>query len=94
MTTKADFIARLSTSTGLSKKAVGDTLAAVEGLVFEDLQRSGEALLPGIGKLKVRHRNARQGRNPRTGEALTIAARNVVKFSATRRLKQSVADRG
>jgi Bacterial nucleoid DNA-binding protein len=89
MTTKAEFVARLSAETGLSKKEALSALSAVEKLVYEDLA-SGEAVLPGLGKLKVKQRGERAGRNPRTGENLTIAARKVVKFVATSKLKQFV----
>lgn len=92
MTTKTEVIARLSTSTGLTKKQVADVLDAYQRGVYSDLDIHGEALLPGLGKLKVKHRNERQGRNPRTGEGLTIPAGSVVKFTATRRLKQLVAE--
>lgn len=91
MTTKADLIARLSSNTGLNKKQAAKVFEIIEGFIYQDLNFDGEALIPGIGKLKVKARGTRLGRNPRTGESLTIQARDVVKFSATRRLKQFVA---
>jgi nucleoid DNA-binding protein len=92
MTTKADLINRLSSNTGLNKKQAAKIFEIIEGFIYQDLNFDGEALIPGIGKLKVKNRGERLGRNPRTGENLTIAARDVVKFSATRRLKKFVAE--
>ncbi len=92
MTTKAQFIARLSENTNLSKKQATVVLEEVSRLITDDLIDNGEALIPGIGKLKVKERGERQGRNPRTGETLTIAARKVARFSASRHLKQAVSE--
>lgn len=90
MANKANLIARLSEITGASKKESQLFVEALAAISMQDLSEEGEAILPGLGKLKVRSRNARTGRNPRTGETLNIPARNVVKFSATSQLKASV----
>ncbi len=45
------------------------------------LTSGDEVTLPGLGKLKLRSRNARTGRNPKTGEAINIPSKHVVKFS-------------
>lgn len=92
MTTKADLINRLSADTGLNKKQAAIIFSLLEEYVYQDLTFTDEALLPGIGKLKIKSRGSRVGRNPRTGESLTIPARDVVKFSVTRRLKKFVAE--
>lgn len=47
--------------------------------------------LPGIGKLTVTHRGPRQGRNPRTGEAVSVPASKRVKFTPYKALKDAVA---
>ena len=46
--------------------------------------------LPGLGKLKTKDRAARMGRNPRTGEAMTIPARRVVVFAPSEKLDRDI----
>ncbi len=52
-------------------------------------KRKGSVQLAGIGKLKLGQRAERQGRNPSTGEAITIKASKTVKFSGGKRFKDS-----
>lgn len=67
--------------------ALLDSLAAIAG---STLIVGGELTLPGIGKLTVVERAARAGRNPRTGEAIEIEARRVVRFQPITGLKTAV----
>lgn len=53
------------------------------------MQTSGSVQLVGIGKLKLGSRPERQGRNPSTGEAITIKASKTVKFSGGKKFKES-----
>jgi DNA-binding protein HU-beta len=94
MATKANLVERVAAEFSLSKRKTARVLEFISALVHENLVTDGEAVLPGLGKLKIRHHRERQGRNPRTGEALTIGARNVVKFSATRSLKDFAVGTG
>lgn len=91
MTTKTELVARLSTAAGITKDKAREILDIIADITFEDLASNDAAVLPGLGKLKVRQRGERQGRNPKTGNAMTIPARLVVKFSASRGLKGYVA---
>lgn len=68
--------------------AVLDTLADV---VAVELSQGNDVPLPGIGKLKTVLRAARTGRNPASGEAMEIPAKNVPHFSAAKVLKDAVA---
>lgn len=54
------------------------------------LEAGGEVPLPGLGKLSVSARAAREGRNPRTGETIQIAASRKLKFAPTKALKDAV----
>ena len=57
-----------------------------------DALKSGEkVILPGFGTFGMKMRPAREGRNPYNGEAITIPARNVPAFKASKRLKDAVA---
>lgn len=64
-------------------EALGDVAAA-------ELLGGGEIPLPGLGKLKSREVAARKGRNPRTGETLTISAHKTVAFAACKDLKEAM----
>lgn len=64
-------------------EALGDVAAA-------ELLGGGEIPLPGLGKLKCREVAARRGRNPRTGETLTIPAHKTVAFAACKALKEAM----
>lgn len=55
-----------------------------------DLVQQGFCNIPGIGKLTVKESKARQGRNPSTGEAITIPAKKSVKFSASKTIKDAL----
>src|SRR5260221_480913 len=59
-------------------------------LAESELKRSGEFVLPGLVKLVVQKRKARMGRNPATGQAITIPAKTVVKARIAKQLKDSV----
>lgn len=67
--------------------AVIDTL--LKGIT-EGLVKDGKVILPGFGSFTIQKRAARTGRNPSTGEAITIAEKNVVKFSAGKQLKETI----
>ena len=88
--TKADIVDRIAGNNGFSKK---ESLELVE-LVFEtikDTLSSGENLkISGFGNFTVRQKSDRRGRNPQTGEELTIEARRILTFKPSLALKQSV----
>ena len=58
----------------------------------EQLLETGEFTLPGIATLVLRKRGARSGRNPATGETITISARSVVRTRIAKQLKDAVVD--
>jgi DNA-binding protein HU-beta len=73
------------------KADVAAFLAAQETVITQTLAELGDDVtLPGIGKLSIKTRAAREGRNPATGEAITIPAKNAVKFSAAKALKDAI----
>ena len=89
--TKAEFIDRVASKSGLSKR---DASTAVDAFIdcVTDALKEGEAVsFTGFGKFSTAHRAARQGVNPRRpGEKVLIPAANVPKFSAGSALKQAV----
>lgn len=70
---------------GQAKRALEATLKSIE----EQIGEGNEVSLTGFGKFSVSQRAARQGRNPRTGESMQIAAKSVPKFSAGAELKKA-----
>ena len=79
----------LAETTGLTKVKAKEVLDAHAQLLIDELKANGSVQLAGIGKLKLGERPERQGRNPGTGEAITIKASKTVKFSGSKRLKDS-----
>jgi nucleoid DNA-binding protein len=65
---------------------------AILATLKEALQQGEPVILRRFGTWQVRAKRARQGRNPRTGDAAAIAARRVVRFTAGQALKQRVAE--
>ena len=87
--TKKELIENLAKNTQLSRMAAQDFINELAAIVQAEIESGNEITLPGIGILSVTNKAARQGRNPKTGEAITIAAHRVVKFKALKNLKDS-----
>ena len=87
---KADVQDRLAGMLDISKSQAGEFIDGLAELATKELQSNGEFVLHGLGKLEKRHRASRQGRNPATGETITIAAKNAVGFKAAKQLKDAV----
>jgi Bacterial nucleoid DNA-binding protein len=81
-----DVAARTGIDVGHSKLAVEATLEAIAKQIGD----GNEVRLTGFGKFSATQRAAREGRNPRTGETMQIAAKRVPKFSAGAELKKAV----
>ena len=88
--TKSAIIASLAESTGLSKKQVDGFLGEMATLAYKEVKKSGEFVVPGLGKLVKIKRAARQGRNPATGATIQIPAKTVVKFRVAKAAKEAV----
>jgi DNA-binding protein HU-beta len=88
--TKAQIVAHLSEAAGLSKKEVNNFLDAMSEMVYKEVKKNGECLVPGFGKLVKAKRKAREGRNPATGETIKIPAKTVVKFRLAKAVKDAV----
>lgn len=85
----SELINTLADTTGLSKAKVKEVLDAHAALLVNELKESGSVQLAGVGKLKLGERAERQGRNPSTGETITIKASKTVKFSGGKRFKDN-----
>ena len=80
--TKSEFVDKVADSSGLAKKDAGTAVDAVIKTIEDALKSGGEVTFTGFGKFHVAERGAREGRNPRTGETMQIAASRVPRFTA------------
>ncbi len=87
---KAELIDAVATSANLTKTDAGDAVDAVFDSISSSLAKSDSVSLVGFGTFSVSDRAARTGRNPRTGETISIAATRVPKFKAGKGLKDAV----
>ena len=88
--TKTQTVSYMSEKANLSKKEAAGFLEDLADLAVKETKRSGQFVIPGIGKLVKAHRKARKGRNPQTGEEIQIAAKTVVKFRVAKACKDAV----
>lgn len=90
MMTKANIVDAVAAKTNLTKKDSEAAVNAVLDAIAGALKEGDKVQLIGFGTFDVKSRAARTGRNPRTGETLTIAASKNVGFSAGKKLKDAI----
>jgi len=88
--TKAELADLLFERLGLNKRESKDMVEAFFELIHAKLVDGADVKLSGFGNFQIRRKAPRPGRNPRTGESIPIAARNVVTFHASHKLKSIV----
>ena len=88
--TKNEFVDRVAADSGLSKKDAGTAVDSVIKSIEAALGAGEEVNFTGFGKFHVAERGAREGRNPRTGETMQIAASKVPRFTAGSGLKKAI----
>ena len=88
---KSDLVDAIAAATNEGKTKVAALLEAVLDHISGALQKGDKVTLPGFGTFETRRRQARSGRNPRTGEPVKIAATTAPVFKAGATLKGSVA---
>jgi len=87
---RTELVAAMAEKTQLSKKDTDLALKAFIDVVSEEMQKGEKVQLVGFGTFEVSERAAREGRNPQTGETMTIAASKSPKFKAGKALKDLV----
>lgn len=93
--TKAEIVHAVYTKLGgFSKKEAADLVDLVFETMKETLGRGEKIKISGFGNFVLRDKRERQGRNPQTGDPITITARRVLNFKASQLLKQSLNDEG
>jgi DNA-binding protein HU-beta len=89
--TKSELIGQIAENAGISKSDADKAYDAVISAIMSGLKKDGNVPLTGLGTFKVTHRAARTGRNPSTGETIQIAAKNVLKFKASKSVEEEIA---
>ncbi len=87
---KAELIEHIAEAAGITKSAAGKAIEAMVDAITDSLKRDETVSISGFGTFSVTHRPERQGRNPQTGETITIKASNSPKFKAGKALKDAL----
>ena len=90
--TKADLVEGIHTKVGLSKKESADIVELVFDTMKDTLAAGEKIKISGFGNFVVRGKRARVGRNPQTGDVITISERRVLTFKPSQVLKDSLND--
>ena len=90
--TKSELIKAIAKKSSLTEAQTNDVVKALTDIITEALASGDKVQLPGLFTAEAVERPARNGRNPRTGEAMTIPAHRAVKISASSTLKKAVAE--
>lgn len=88
--TKVELVEAMAAKAGLTKADATRALEAFEGAIMSSLKKGNKVTLVGFGTFESKKRAARTGRNPLTGAAVKIPARNVVSFKVGSKLKEAV----
>ena len=92
--TKADLIDTVAGEIEISKRQAGEVIDLILNEIKSALQKGDRVALTPFGSFVVRSRKAREGRNPKTGEKIKIAARKVPAFVAGKSLKDAIGGGG
>ena len=87
---KQELVKAVAEELGKSESEASNAVNAVFSVIESNLSRGEDVTVSGFGSFKVVERSAREGRNPQTGEAMTIAAKKAPVFRAGTQLKRSV----
>ena len=87
---KTELVAAVAEQADISKKDAEKALKAFVDVVTEEMKKGEKVQLVGFGTFEVSERAAREGRNPQTGETMTLAACKAPKFKAGKALKDAV----
>ncbi|MCM1370749.1 MAG: HU family DNA-binding protein [Clostridium sp.] len=88
--TKTDLVEFVAEKTGFTKADSSRALEAVIEGITKGLKKEGKVVITGFLTATAKHKDAKQGHNPRTGEKLTIPARIAVTFKAGSKLKDAL----
>ena len=87
---KLELVEVVSSKAQITKAEAHKVVDAVFDGIIEGLVADGKVVLPGFGSFEVRNKTAREGRNPRTGEVVKIAAKRAPAFKPGKGMKEAV----
>lgn len=88
--TKADIAEKIQQGTGLSKKESAEMMEAVFSLMKSTFENGEKLKITGFGNFEVKQKADRRGRNPQTGETITIGARRILSFKPSGVLRDAI----
>ena len=88
--TKADIFEKVQNGLGLTKKDSAEMVEAVFAIMKSTLESGENLKISGFGNFEVKQKKDRRGRNPQTGEELTIGARRILTFKPSALLKDAI----
>ena len=88
--TKADIIDAICEENGFSKRESAKITETMLDIIKETLERGENIKLSGFGSFNIQHKRARLGRNPQTGEPMTITPRRILSFKASNVLRDKL----
>ena len=87
---KRELIETVASNAQITKKEADAVVNATLDAIIDGLAKEGKVIIPGFGSFEVRNKTAREGRNPRTGEKVKIAAKRVPAFKPGKAMKDAV----
>jgi integration host factor subunit alpha len=90
--TKNDLVKALAKENGFQKKQSIEIVETLLEIIKSSLSSGDDVLISGFGKFSVREKRARRGRNPATGEDMKLAARRVVTFKCSGKLRDKIRE--
>ncbi len=88
--TKADIIEKIQVGTSLSKKESAEIMETIFSIMKNTLESGEKLKISGFGNFEVKQKADRRGRNPQTGEAITIEARRILTFKPSTVLRNAI----
>ncbi|MCS6927766.1 MAG: integration host factor subunit alpha [Candidatus Binatia bacterium] len=88
--TKADIVERIYEKVGFSKKEATDVVESIFEIIKGRLEQSEKVKISGFGNFVINAKRPRKGRNPQTGEEITISGRRVLSFKPSPVLKKAI----
>ena len=87
---KRELIETVASNAQITKKEADAVVNAPLDAIIDGLAKEGKVIIPGFGSFEVRNKTAREGRNPRTGEKVKIAAKRAPAFKPGKAMKDAV----
>ena len=88
--TKADLVERVASEADMTKKDAEQLVEIIFDTIISTLNKGEKIELRGFGSFRLRERNSRKGRNPKTGESVEIPAKRVAYFKPGKELKEVI----